>query len=158
MRTHPRIRWMSKWAFALVCIFIVGVWGLSLFYWAGTMVGDRWLVTVNRGRLHLFHNDRMYITGSLFDLDVSIDARAWGGFGFCWPTITKSTTWSGLPTARYMIPFWLVLIAVAIPTAWFSYRDYQLRPRRGFCDQCGYDLTGNTSGVCTECGMRCTDQ
>ncbi len=31
------------------------------------------------------------------------------------------------------------------------------RPRRliyGHCQRCGYDLTGNTSGVCSECGEK----
>ena len=26
--------------------------------------------------------------------------------------------------------------------------------QRGICGKCGYDLTGNTSGVCPECGTR----
>jgi predicted amidophosphoribosyltransferase len=26
------------------------------------------------------------------------------------------------------------------------------RRRRGLCEKCGYDLTGNTSGICPECG------
>lgn len=26
------------------------------------------------------------------------------------------------------------------------------RERTGFCARCGYDLTGNVSGVCPECG------
>jgi hypothetical protein len=29
---------------------------------------------------------------------------------------------------------------------------YQVRHRRGHCRNCGYNLTGNTSGVCPECG------
>jgi len=28
------------------------------------------------------------------------------------------------------------------------------RTRPGFCARCGYNLTGNTSGVCPECGMK----
>lgn len=27
-----------------------------------------------------------------------------------------------------------------------------IRPKRGFCQTCGYDLTGNTTGTCPECG------
>ena len=30
------------------------------------------------------------------------------------------------------------------------------RRRRGCCIKCGYDLTGNTSGVCPECGVEIT--
>lgn len=31
-------------------------------------------------------------------------------------------------------------------------------PRSGFCARCGYDLTGNVSGVCPECGTRVGSQ
>jgi len=30
----------------------------------------------------------------------------------------------------------------------------RLRRRRGLCVICGYDLTGNVSGVCSECGQK----
>ena len=31
--------------------------------------------------------------------------------------------------------------------------DTRQRYRHGHCQKCGYDLTGNESGVCPECGM-----
>ena len=35
----------------------------------------------------------------------------------------------------------------------FYYRPLRrLRRKRGLCVKCGYDLTGNESGVCSECG------
>ena len=33
-------------------------------------------------------------------------------------------------------------------------RRYWLSWRQGKCPACGYNLTGNTSGVCPECGLR----
>ncbi len=33
---------------------------------------------------------------------------------------------------------------------------YELDP--GFCGRCGYDLTGNISGVCPECGWKLPDR
>jgi hypothetical protein len=49
------------------------------------------------------------------------------------------------------VAVWLLLVAVAVPTFLVWRRS---RPRRmpGTCVQCGYDLTGNTSGQCPECG------
>ncbi len=41
------------------------------------------------------------------------------------------------------------LIAFAIPTGLFFYLDR--RPLPGHCP-CGYDLRGNVSGTCPECG------
>lgn len=51
----------------------------------------------------------------------------------------------------FRAPIWALLLAFLIPTAFFWYRDYRRNPR-GFCQACGYDLTGNTSGRCPECG------
>jgi len=49
-----------------------------------------------------------------------------------------------------LIPIWLPFILLAAPLAflWLS------RPRTppGHCRKCGYDLTGNVSGRCPECG------
>ena len=48
------------------------------------------------------------------------------------------------------------LALVASCTLWWpDLREYWRHRRRfpkGHCQTCGYDLTGNTSGVCPECG------
>ena len=52
-----------------------------------------------------------------------------------------------------IVPIWMLLV----PSAWLSWFFYR-RSRRnrliGHCPNCEYDLTGNTSGVCPECGER----
>ena len=35
---------------------------------------------------------------------------------------------------------------------WWHRRKTRRRRRLGLCPSCGYDLTGNASGVCPECG------
>ncbi len=42
-------------------------------------------------------------------------------------------------------------LSFASGTAWRSARGWRRR-RRGMCVACGYDLTGNVSGTCPECG------
>ena len=52
-------------------------------------------------------------------------------------------------------PYWLpVLVTALLPARWLWVRR-RSRPQNqdGFCASCGYDLTGNVSGVCPECGM-----
>ena len=50
------------------------------------------------------------------------------------------------------IPFWIPLM-VALAAAWFFHRKARaIMPGR--CRSCSYDLTGNTSGVCPECGIK----
>jgi hypothetical protein len=51
-------------------------------------------------------------------------------------------------------PFSLVLLLFAVSTAYLFWRDR--RYPRAHCQSCGYDLTGNTSGVCPECGQAVT--
>ncbi len=49
------------------------------------------------------------------------------------------------------IPLWMPFLLIASMTAWLWRLD-RPPPPPGHCP-CGYDLTGNESGVCPECGM-----
>ncbi len=50
------------------------------------------------------------------------------------------------------VPLWLPLVLTAIPTAFLFWRGRRrIPPDR--CQECGYDLTGNVSGKCPECGV-----
>jgi hypothetical protein len=51
-----------------------------------------------------------------------------------------------------MIPDWLPIpVLAAYPIAYFAWRIHRRR-RPGHCLHCDYDLTGNESGACPECG------
>ena len=56
-------------------------------------------------------------------------------------------------------PLWvLAALLAAYPTIAFvrgPMRRWRRR-RKGLCIECGYDLTGNVSGVCPECGNKTT--
>ena len=48
----------------------------------------------------------------------------------------------------------LVLVAILVLAAQFGLRVWvRSHPSGSLCPACGYDLTGNVSGVCPECGV-----
>ena len=125
----------------------VGLWGLNvdhrIIYWDG----------------HL----QLYLEGDIFP---SLST---------WPITTKpptvpvhtvhadvgllgfnyySDTYRGARTTYVTFaPYLLIFLAAIIPAIWL----FKWRRRRKLvpnaCPACGYDLTGNESGVCSECGQ-----
>ena len=63
----------------------------------------------------------------------------------------------GATGLRLTLPYWMAItFLVAYPTIAFvrgPLRRWRRR-RKGFCLKCGYNLTGNVSGVCSECGTK----
>jgi hypothetical protein len=78
-----------------------------------------------------------------------------GGFGFAngnrYPPAT-GIDWHSDYFA--MVPFWSAVLALVIPPAGLLLRRRGVTP--GLCVSCRYSLTGNTSGVCPECGTPTT--
>ena len=55
-----------------------------------------------------------------------------------------------------IIPLWIPLCAAIPPTLWLWLR--RRHHKEGHCRSCGYDLTGNLSGRCPECGTLLTQR
>jgi hypothetical protein len=126
MRPRSRTRRILKWAGVVACA-AVGVTWLSKFSVNLFRVGETW-VWLERG-FHLpcrgeFHSILSYDNGYSIQ-----DGPSYSYIG---------------------IPFWVPLVVAAIPTAILWCLDR--RPLEGHCRKCGYDLTGNVTGVCPECG------
>jgi hypothetical protein len=81
-------------------------------------------------------------------------------WGFACEKLSDNRYQAGTFVDRHVYaPMWSIfLLTLLYPSAklgWFVRgplrRARRLRMRR--CEACGYDLTGNVSGVCSECGM-----
>ncbi|UCE59550.1 MAG: hypothetical protein JSU63_19165 [Phycisphaerales bacterium] len=61
----------------------------------------------------------------------------------------------GVPTIHMLLALFIGfgLLSAAVLFIWWRHTR---RPPPGYCRKCSYDLTGNTSGVCPECGTRIT--
>jgi len=64
--------------------------------------------------------------------------------------------WTGpLFDIATILTIFALILSVRGWSAWFAARPWSKRSRRlarGHCPGCGYDLSGNTTGICPECG------
>jgi hypothetical protein len=71
---------------------------------------------------------------------------------------TESPLWKTNPPLYVAVPHWTLPTAALCPVAAaLALRQrHRRRTARGRCLHGGYDLTGNISGVCPECGRSST--
>ena len=169
MRNPPtsRLRCILKWAAMIWCIVLLVAWGLSpwtraVYTWidlvltleGGHVVATRiiavpgtepeFVTTVAREHGKI----RSHFPGP------SAGEGFWGWIDLWFPgkiEIYRKFDFGKAAFHRVDLPFWLLFIASLLPTAilWWHRR---IPP--GHCQACGYNLTGNVSGICPECGMR----
>ena len=141
-RRPSRLSRVAKWMGLGVCVVTLAVWALStrfhLTYWQSDL---SFKVTAFHGRI---------------EFTLSKYSTSWAGSpGLSWGRVpfyggfVPPGYWDGGMRKWLKLPFWLLVIAALIPTCILWYRDR--RPRKGHCTNCGYNLTGNESGMCPEC-------
>src|SRR4029077_8067454 len=134
--------------------FMEGRWGID-FYEASVGV-CRTLGYSNGAPIVVPDSDLPYFTKCTSEFPHSNSAlRRWG---LALPELRVNPIPSrgfGMHTDSLTIPLWLPFLVIATPTALLWYRDRRRRIPAGHCQKCAYDLTGNVSGVCPECGMAC---
>ncbi|MHC4066865.1 MAG: hypothetical protein ACYSUI_20505 [Planctomycetota bacterium] len=157
-RRPSRLRRVLKWAGLGVCVVIVAAWGVSIRCHLA-YAGCKHVVALLQGQVrYAYHPDGVaghgwYVNTGTWE--ILKRATVEGNIG----KVELLQAWLGLHlpyTSRersesiYKCPFGLLLVVAAIPTAILWRRDR--RPPKGCCQGCGYNLRGNVSGVCPECG------
>ncbi len=128
----------------------LGLWGMSY-----TVLGwsnGRTILSVSGGAVR-------YV--EFVGLSPTDTKRWWSGFNSFNTALVPRVGWRrGIAgqggMLHFLLPFWIPS-ALFAAVFWSCYRPYYLRRRRmklGLCLRCGYDLTGNVSGVCPECGTK----
>lgn len=148
MPARPRLLRTLKWLGLAACLFLffaAGVSGAKTVYYEGHGWGfrlDEGIVTAHWGFAPRGAPPGRGPYGwSIHPMTSPL------GFRFLWPRLE---TWPDGRAVAYL-PIWVFLALLAVATAvlwWFDRR----RIPAGHCRRCGYDLTGNISGRCPECG------
>ena len=148
--SRSRTRRIAKWAGLVVCVLLAVVMVASHWWFVMRHTDHFWLSIVSGGIwLHWIADDPSTFSGEDegWSIHNSGPQRLW------WFAYRSSGGPNRLPHYQNLfIPLWAPLLAIAIPTAWLWWRDRRHPP--GHCRKCGYDLTGNVTGVCSECGTK----
>jgi hypothetical protein len=98
------------------------------------------------GARQLFYDDGEYPPDFFLHSDVPHAVGGWG-FGAAWDTAASG----GGFWFEFCLPWWFVCLLLGLMVTW------GVRARRRWvghaCTKCGYDLRGNESGRCPECGQ-----
>ncbi len=155
--TRSRFRRIVKWTGAVLCVVILGGWGLSTRNAIGyARCDDKKMlirsIGVQGGQVHYVRHcyrkafpgfappwapQRWVVESSPFEL------------GLAFPSDVPADT---LRIVR--VPLWLPFLIVALPTTFMFCRDRKRIPP-GNCRKCGYNLTGAEHERCPECGAAC---
>ena len=83
--------------------------------------------------------------------------RDWYGFGYGetgWIRLSELGAAYIVTITLVSVPHWfLTLIFALLPALWLFKWNKRRKLGLNACHSCGYDLTGNESGVCPECGV-----
>jgi len=157
MRGRVRLRPVLKWSGTVACCLILVVLAVSNHLWVCRTWELRradaprhWRVNLilKRGAVGFdaYRTSHPALTGWTFGA-VHEDA-SW----ITWHRLERHTYQPGLgERVEWDVPLWEPLLLVLIPTIVLWHQDRRSPP--GHCRQCGYDLTGNESGRCPECGQ-----
>ena len=185
MAMASRYRRLAKSSGLILCAFLFVIWALTLFIGLGYAPNDpqglHFSLDTGRFWLYAFQGDPNDITHTNWGSNWTGWAISTGGTPVDPWGRFRETLQPHLPDVevdiarqsgslsddssrrliqdihywRVRVPIWLMLTLALIPTMVLFYRDRR-RPGPGCCQRCGYNLTGNTKGVCSECGTTIT--
>lgn len=137
----------------VLSLLIAGLWASSIpFHWGWTWRGDfpYRQVDVYGGAVIAYG---AYVPGNTEGWHVwrrTPEDYRYGSTGHIWRPYF--VYYASNDFLRIVIPFWIPFLLTTVPAAILWLRD-RATPSH-CCQTCAYDLTGNTSGVCPECGNR----
>lgn len=149
LRCHAsRLRRGLKWTGLALCVLICTVWIGSFFFpvYPNWLRRDTtWFGGVGNGFIECYWPAGRLVSRSGLWFRGEVEVR--------WRPMFMSIPRTGGTCWYVGVPMWIIFGIVAGTTAFLWNRDRLAFPR-GHCATCGYNLTGNVSGTCPECGER----
>jgi predicted RNA-binding Zn-ribbon protein involved in translation (DUF1610 family) len=144
MRRSAHVSHGLKWG-GLILSFLIAI----ALVWSRS---GQWSHLWNRG-LVAIADGRVYFAFQLPESDFFLTAEDRVSFSLIIARLSMPSIWSpSVVSGVVVMPLWIGLLLVAPPTVYLWWIAYRRRVPASHCQHCGYSLTGNTSGVCPECG------
>jgi hypothetical protein len=155
MHRRSPLRRALVWTFFCATLLCLLLWVVSYWNLYALFTRRTYAVRVSLAGGSLQASYMVYSAGPPRPYDNEFAAAGFHGFKTFWsPPMVFNAGPPGYPDIKVWIPvnlLALLLLVIAI---------YSLRPRHrarrrrklGLCANCGYDLTGNVTGTCPECG------
>lgn len=153
-RKRSRIRRWFKWVGSVLSSVIL-IWAV-MSYWYGIGWGD--FKILGSSRVEYWTQNGVFVyqlyTNYRPNHGILEGWRVWriSKKYYVWRFGYSQNAWG----YKIRIPLWLPFLLFALPSAylwwmgWWNNKYYP--PQPDHCQKCGYNLTGNTSGTCPECG------
>lgn len=152
MVRRRRKRWLLRWAGTALGVLLPVIIVFSMFravIWDSPRL--QYQISAMQGTLYFgWRPEGWSAATDAYAGEPGWTVAKYSGFEWCW--------WFGrgrLTTITWVeIPLYIPLGILLLLTALSWYKAIQHRVLPGHCQKCGYDLTGNTSGRCPECGEK----
>jgi hypothetical protein len=150
MTRRSRIRLFVKWGGAVVCVLSIALWWVTL-YWTMHLNTTSLSIRISEGGISVFGTG-WYLQHERADEATVVIERCNEAPRLWLPYAHGPFYMRGRLITQWIviIPMWLLFLIGFVPFVWLARRDWRIPP--GCCRECGYNLTGNVSGTCPECG------
>ena len=156
MLRHRLALSVTKWTGAGACLLIIAAWAFSIVWcvnvWSKTIAG----VLVD-GEVQVFGFTSFPKVMPTWTIQRVSDLRPQSGRSRHGLTFGQWNSRGGRASVqqwRFVVPLWYLLVLAVIPTVYLFRRAGKF-VLPDHCRACGYNLTGNVSGICPECGTGC---
>ena len=158
MPRPSRIRRVLWWSLLASSALTLGTWCVS-HAWSIGYITKGFGVSIAKGNALFIFPDSKHRVQTGWEIRRSFGgtppglsalkrfARTWG---FELPKVLRI-----FGATTYVCPLYMPFLVFLTPFVYMWHRDRR-RIRPGCCLRCGYDLIGNASGVCSECGEKMT--